>query len=135
MDQPLTHVIMLLAFGPGSPEGDVNDRIEMTVALTQQGHVDRKMYPDDPRPWTVTRSMPSGAARSGELIELDQGWGLRRIGEEDDPIWPLDIAIVRPGEYVTLRGPGGEDFVFRIVGVEPETQNSAEPLGPGTVMP
>ena len=36
----------------------------------------------------------------------------------DDPVWTLEARICRPGDYLTIRRPDGEELVFRIVAVE-----------------
>jgi len=45
---------------------------------------------------------------------------LRSVGGEDDPLFSLDVQIVRPGELVMVRRPGGDQLLYRIVAVEPD---------------
>ncbi|MBS0560744.1 MAG: hypothetical protein JSR21_11885 [Proteobacteria bacterium] len=107
-------IIALLASGPGQPEGDVAQGIELAVPLSPQGQVDpaaagalvRRFWPDRDE-WT------------GALEQIDGGWALRSTRGADEPLWELDLRIVRPGEYVSLRRPDGDDAIFRIVSVEP----------------
>jgi hypothetical protein len=50
---------------------------------------------------------------------LETGWALRNERSPDEPLWELDVRVLRPGEYITLRRPDGADAVFRVVSVEP----------------
>jgi len=107
-------IIALLASGPGHPEGDVAQGIELTVPLTPQGQIEPaaagaavRRFWRDREDWT------------GALEMIDAGWALRSTRSADEPLWEFDLRILRPGEYVSLRRPDGEDAVFRIVSVEP----------------
>lgn len=116
----MSHIVMLLANAPSLPDGDVSDRVEMQAALTGQGHIDEAAYADDPAPWTTRRITPDGRVYDGELIRVETGWAIRRCGSEDDPVWPFQPTILRPGEYATIRPPEGGDLTYRIVSVDPD---------------
>ncbi len=106
---------MLLAYGPDQPDGDLNDRIELSVPLTAQARLDESRTET---PWSSRRSLPDGRQHAGELVRAGDGWALRGMTAGDDaPLWDFEAAVLRPGEYVTLRRPGGEALVFRIVDV------------------
>ncbi len=110
-------VTLLLAFSPGQPAGDTADRIEMRVMLTPNGEIDERAFAADPQPWPMVRDIAGAPPSSGEVIRVDDGWALRRAGD-DDPVWLLDGKLFRPGEYVTLRAPSEGDLIFRVVGVD-----------------
>jgi hypothetical protein len=38
----------------------------------------------------------------------------------DEPLWEIEVRVVRPGDYITLRRPDGANAVFRIVSVDAE---------------
>ncbi len=116
----MPRVLMLLANGPDSPDGDTADRIALRVCLTAQGQIDEAAFHEDPLPWATQRTTPDGRVFMGELIRADGGWALRRSGSEDDPVWPFEPEIMRPGEYVTLRPPTGGELIYRIVGIDDE---------------
>ena len=80
-------ISMLLARGPGHPEGDVGARLELRAALTAQAHIDAAAYHADPRPWTTRRVEADGRIYAGELLLEESGWAIRRTGSEDDPLW------------------------------------------------
>ena len=105
----------LLASGPGFPEGDLNQGLELSVALTAQAQID----PAPTGEFRVRRFWPERDDWQGALEFLETGWALRNERSPDEPLWELDVRVVRPGEYVTLRRPDGADAVFRVVSVEP----------------
>lgn len=110
---------MLLAQGPGQPEGDLSERMELTVALTSQGHIDQAAFEEGQTPWLATRDHPSRARRQFELVRLDEGWALQSLRSEDDPLWTFIGGVFRPGELVVLRRPDREELIFRIVAADP----------------
>lgn len=115
----MVKLTMLLAQGPGLPEGDLADRIELSLALTPQGQIDVGAFDADPMPWLATRDHPSRSRRQFEFVRLDEGWALQSLRSEDDPLWTFSGAVYRPGELVLLRRPDGEELLFRIVSADP----------------
>ena len=115
----MVKLTMLLAQGPGLPEGDLADRIELSLALTSQGQIDVAAFEADPMPWLATRDHPSRQRRQFEFVRLDEGWALQSLRSEDDPLWTFCGAVYRPGELVMLRRPDGEELLFRIVSADP----------------
>ena len=115
----MARVMMLLAQGPGKPEGDIHEGIDMRACLNSQGQVDVGAYEADPLPWRVRRFWPGREDWFGHLIMLDDGqWGLLSEGGDNAPVWNISGRTFRPGEYVTLRRPDHEELIFRIVNVE-----------------
>ena len=114
----MQRIVMLLANGPGLPDGDIADRLEIQASLTGQGQIDEVAYVEDPLPWPTQRTTPDGRVYLGELIRVGTGWAIRRSGSEDDPVWPFEPALLRPGEYATMRPPEGGRLVYRVVSVE-----------------
>lgn len=114
----MKRIVLLLASGPGAPEGDISDRLELRACLTGQGQIDETAYVEDPLPWPTRRVTPDGRVYEGELIRLAGTWAIRRSRSEDDPLWPFEPTILRPGEYATLRPPEGGELIFRIVSVD-----------------
>jgi hypothetical protein len=108
-------VLALLANGPGFPEGDVAQGIELSVELTGQSQITPAIAMDGFR---ARRFWPDREDWQGALEWLETGWALRNERSLDEPLWELDVRTVRPGEYITLRRPDGGDAVFRIVSVE-----------------
>lgn len=111
---------MLLAQGPGQPEGDVDDRLIMGLCLTQQGLIDLDAYHATPSPWLATRERAGHEPRALEIVRIDEGWALQSTRSEDDPIWTFDGHVFRPGELVRLRRPDSQELLFRIVSIEQE---------------
>lgn len=125
MPEPvLTRVTALLAQGPGQPEGDIAHGLELALGLTSDGRIDPETYLIDPRPWTARRFRPDRPDWHGELVRDEASWILRRVAgadaAEDAPQWFLEVRSLHPGDYVTLRRPDGESFVFRVVGATRE---------------
>jgi hypothetical protein len=111
----MARIVMLLAHGPGRPEGDLADRLELTVVLTPQGALDEAALGG--ATWPARRLLPDGREFAGELVRAGAGWAVRGAAGEDAPLWDFEGRVFRPGEYVTLRRPGGDELVFRIVDV------------------
>src|ERR1700733_5284141 len=111
----MARVVMLLAHGPGQPEGDLSYRLEVSAVLTPQGMLDEAGFGAEP--WPSLRVLPDGREIAGELVRADAGWALRGTAGEDAPLWDFEWRVMRPGEYVTLRRPDGDELVFRIVDV------------------
>ncbi len=109
----------LLAQGPGLPDGDTERGLELRVCLTPQGLIDLPAWEADPLPWPARRFWPDRPDWSGELIRVEEMWALR-ARSDDEPLWDFEARVLRPGDYVTLRRPDGEELVFRIVSVDPD---------------
>lgn len=114
----MKRIVMLLANAPDAPDGDITDRLEVRAGLTAQGHIDESAYMDDPLPWATQRVTPEGRVYQGELIRTEGTWAIRRSGSEDDPVWPFEPTILRPGEYATVRPPEGGELIYRVVSVD-----------------
>ncbi len=115
----MARVVALLAHGPGLPEGDTLHGMELHLCLNGQGELDLGAYKADPQPWRVRRYWPHREDWWGQLIEVEGlGWALRAESDPDEPLWQFTLRRLRPGEYLTLRRPNGEELVFRIVQVE-----------------
>jgi hypothetical protein len=97
-------------------EGEVAERLELRLRLTPDGRI--AAAPLDGENWEVAWTGPDGEARAGELVQIDTGWALRHDQGDDDPVWPLQAGVLRPGESVTLREPDGGQTEFRVVSVE-----------------
>lgn len=109
---------MLLARGPGLPEGDLNDRMVMHLSLTPQGQLDPMAFETATQPWLSARDRPGLNTKTSELVHIDETWALKSLGDDDDPVWVVEGHVFRPGELVVLRRPDGEELLFRIVALE-----------------
>ena len=105
--------MMVLAHGPGLPEGDITDRMTLTTALTPQGHLDGEQ-PEG----TAVRERPGKSDKHSRLVSEEGSWVLRGLEGDDDPLWAVDARILRPGEPVVLRRPDGEELIYRVVASE-----------------
>ena len=114
----MTKITLLLAQGPGMPDGDIMDRLVLDLALTPQGQIDLGAYETASRPWLATREHSGSPPRHLEVIRIDEGWALQSTNSMDDPIWTFEGHVFRPGELVVLNRPDGETLLFRIVNTE-----------------
>ena len=114
----MAKLTMLLAQGPGMPDGNLEDRLITRLQLTPQGQIDSAAYDVDPSPWLAVRERPGAAPLHVELIRLDEGWALQSMRDADDPLWTFEGHVFRPGELVRLRRPDGQELLFRIVASE-----------------
>ncbi|RAI59541.1 hypothetical protein [Roseicella frigidaeris] len=118
-------VTLVVAAGPGYPQGSPDHRYEMTVELTPGGHLDAKAWAEAPQPWPARRLWPGGLSREGDVhFDPDtEGWSIRLFpgpGEAADA--PLHAQLrnagqLRPGAYVTIAEPNGVEYSYRVVGV------------------
>ena len=111
----MARIIMVLASAPGEPGGNVDHRLELTAVLTSQAALDEGA---PGMPWPALRVLPDGSRRAAALVRVEGGWALQGPAGEDSALWDFEGRVFRPGEYVTVRRPGGEELVFRIVEVE-----------------
>ena len=111
----MTKLTLVLAHGPDKPEGDIDDRLILDLALTSQGQIDAASYDSAPAPWLAARQYNGNAPRNLEVIRLDEGWALQSTNSLDDPIWVFEGHVFRPGELVRLRRPDGQEMLYRIV--------------------
>ena len=120
---------MTLLSGPGRPLGDANRRIRLELGLDPLGNPDPQAWLNDPAPWRAYLEAPDAPDRRGDIQhDADFGWHLRMPeGEnalDDASTWTIGFpnAPTRPGEIITTRGPDGEDWAWRIVSVEAQSE-------------
>ncbi|WP_198370242.1 hypothetical protein [Roseomonas rosulenta] len=116
--------MLVLAAGPGFPEGSPDHRYEIDLALDAGGHPDAAAWAADPEPWRARRIAPGVEPVQGDVqYEPDHGWSIRFFGAAaDSPDAPetrfeCGAEPVRPGEYVTVTEPDGAAFAYRVVAV------------------
>lgn len=117
-------VTLVMANGPGLPQGSAGHRYELDVALTPGGHLDADAWRNSAAPWPATRIWPGEPPSTGDVQwDEDTGWSLRFFpgdGERvDAPLHSLitNAGQLRPGEYVTIQEPDGGEYGYRVVGV------------------
>ena len=101
---------------PGQPGGDTRAGLEIETWLDSRGQIQPSPAERDHK--RVRRFWPDREDWLGELVAVDGGWGVRAIGDDDEPVWELQVRLLRPGEYITLIRPTDAELVFRIVNVE-----------------
>jgi hypothetical protein len=110
-------VTAVLVRGPGLPAGDVRAGLEMEVALDPSGEL--HILPDSTWAGRIRRRWPGRPDWEGELVRLDDAWGVRGLVDGDNaPVWELQGRSLRPGDYLTLVRPNDAESVFRVVNVE-----------------
>ena len=116
---------LVLASGPGFPEGDADQRYELEVTLNDQRQLDAAAWAADTSPWAACRLRPGQPDLCGDIQhDPDTGWSLRFFPPDADPAdAPLYGVLrpagdIRPGEYVTIGEPGGAEFAYRIVNLD-----------------
>ena len=114
----MTTLTLVLARGPGNPDGDIRDRLTINLTLTAQGQIDVNAHQADPNPWLAASKRPGAPDQALEVIRIDEGWALQSTSSMDDPIWLLQGHVFRPGELVRLQRPDGESLLYRIVAFE-----------------
>ncbi len=111
----MTRISMVLAHGPGLPDGDLTDRLTLITTLTPQGQLDPEYETG-----TAVRERPGQPDKPSVLVPQEGGWVLQSLQGDDDPLWTIDARLLRPGEPVVLRRPDGEELIYRIVASEIE---------------
>lgn len=117
-------VLLALAAGPGLPEGSPDHRWEIELVLDAGGRPDAAAWAEAEAPWRARRIAPGLPAEEGDVRhDPDHGWSIRFLGraaeDPDAPETRFDCGPdpVRPGEHVTVTGPDGTAFTYRVVGV------------------
>lgn len=118
-------VTLVVAAGPGYPQGSPDHRYEIKARLTPGGQLDAKAWDADPEPWPARRIVPGAPPRPGDLVfDADtESWAIRLYpapGQAADA--PLAAQIrhagqLRPGDYVTIEEPEGQEYSYRVVSV------------------
>ena len=114
----MVKLTLVLASGPGTPAGDLNDRMYLNAELTAQGQLDAAAWETGTTPWLSARDRPGRPKREGELVKIHEGWALRGLDGEDDPLYTLTAGVIRPGELVTISRLDGDEMIYRIVAVD-----------------
>jgi hypothetical protein len=114
----MTRVLMVLARGPDHPEGNLTDRLDLQVHLTAQGMLDAVAWETGHTPWLTSRQRSDHPRRDGELVKLEDGWAIRNLDREDDPLLAFSASLMRPGEVARVTRLDGEELTYRIVSVE-----------------
>jgi hypothetical protein len=119
----MAKVTLVLASGPGFPQGDPECRYEIEVTLDSTGRLNPEAWFADPNPWPARRHWRNEWPRDGD-VQLDEEtgiWALRffpKPGEAGEAP-PYEIVRtrvpMRPGEYLTVREPDGREYAYRIV--------------------
>ena len=115
-------VTLVLAAGPGFPQGSPDRRYELQATLDATGHLDAAAWRDDPVPWEARRFWPGEPPRRGDVQhDPETGWSLRFFpapGEAGDAP-PHEVIrgplLMRPGEYLSIREPDGTEYSYRVV--------------------
>ena len=110
----MVRVQMVLAAGPGLPEGNTEDRLTMEVVLGPLGRLDEASWHEG-TPWPASRERPGRQLRHSEIVLMEGQWAMRSTRGEDEPLWAMEAEVVRPGELVRLRRPDGEVLFYRVV--------------------
>ena len=117
-------VLLALSAGPGFPDGSPEHRYEIGMVLDAAGRPDGAAWAADPEPWRARRIVPDAAPMEGDVQhDPDHGWSIRFYGAApDSPDVPESRLVfgpepVRPGDYVTMTEPDGQDFTYRVVGI------------------
>jgi hypothetical protein len=114
----MTKVMMVLARGPDHPAGNLDDRLDLEVYLTPQGLLDTVAWETGQTPWLTSRHRSAHPRRDGELVKLADGWAIRNLDREDDPLLAFSASIIRPGEIARVTRLDGRELVYRIVAVD-----------------
>jgi hypothetical protein len=122
----MPRVDLVLATGPGFPQGSPERRYVLEVMLTPGGMLDEAAWQADPAPWSARRHWP-GDDRQGDVqLDPDSGWSLRLDPAEgpdpeahNAPLHAMlrNVGQLRPGEYVTIRETNGVEYAYRVVNV------------------
>ena len=81
-------VTLVVAAGPGFPQGSPEHRYEIGVTLTPGGHLDAAAWLADPNPWTARRIQPGSPPRPGDVVyDADtESWAIRQESPFTKPI-------------------------------------------------
>ena len=114
----LIRIVAVLASAPGQPVGDTTEILEFLADLTVDGWISAERWAAVADGCRARRVRGGREEWTGLLVREEGRWALRpRDGGEDVP-WFILVQRLRPGEYLTLQNPNGDELGFRIVNVE-----------------
>ena len=114
----LCRVTALLASAPGLPRGDTACGVELELCLNSASQPAPRASGTD-LPWSARRFWKDRPDWHGYLVPMDgDRWAMRGSDDPDGPLWELQVRLFRPGEYLMLRRPNGDELSFRIVSVQ-----------------
>ncbi len=114
----MTKVLMVLARGRDHPGGNLDDRLALQAHLTSQGLLDAVAWDTGHTPWLTSRQRSDQPRRDGELVKLADGWAIRNLDRDDDPLLAFSASIMRPGEIARVTRLDGGVLTYRIVSVD-----------------
>ena len=120
----LHRMTLVLARGPGHPDGDAAFGYDIIAPLNDEGHLDAAMWKAHRAACTVRRFRPGEDDRFGMLVHRAGGadgatWTIdydTSRDDDDESGYRLDRHIFRVGDYVTFR-EGRDEHAFRIVDI------------------
>lgn len=118
------HTIRLeLAREPKHPEGSPQHGYEFTAPLDRDGHFDAGDWRNVRSKCTMRRFWQGEDDQSGNLIRTRGGhWAFSYDPDtdaDDEVIFRFHRHVFKPGEYVSVTEPGGEQHTFRVVATKP----------------
>ncbi|HTM95308.1 MAG TPA: hypothetical protein VL100_05775, partial [Croceibacterium sp.] len=98
------------------PEGSPSRALILRLPLADDGLIDADEVGRNPAQATVKRLWPDEPDQQGYVIRTGATRAFSyAIGDDDDEdLFHLEAHPLRPGEYVTLTEPNGEQLPFRV---------------------
>lgn len=105
------------------PDGDPRVGYEFIAPLDSDGRFCREEWQRARKRCTVRHFQPAMDDMHGMLIHTASGdWAFSYdplSDDDDEAIFRLDAHTFRPGEYVSVKEPGGGLHTFRIAKIQP----------------
>jgi hypothetical protein len=111
----IRHVRLELARCHEFPEGSNAHGYELSLPLTEAGHLDHDAWSKHPRDFHFSRFWGDEEAR-GRLHHNRRGWALA-VGPDDEVIFKGDDHRFAAGDYVSINENDGVTRTFRVVEV------------------
>jgi hypothetical protein len=114
----LKQIRLELAREKEHPEGDARQGYEFIAPLDGKGRFCPKEWRRARKRCTVRQFRPDAVDLRGLLIHTDSGaWAFSYdplSDDDDEAVFRLDAHTLMPGEYVSVKEPGGNMHTFRV---------------------
>jgi hypothetical protein len=121
----LRKITLHLARQKGFPEGSARHGYTIVAPLTDEGRIDAEAWKDQRTACIVHRFWADEPPMRGVLVHRAGGvggatWSIdydKQSTDDDEDGFRFGDHLFRPGDYVSIREPGGEMNTFRVMAV------------------
>ena len=125
----LMRIRLELARTEDYPQGDAGQGYDFIVPLNSAGHIDANEWRKSRSACTVRQFEAGFVVRQGLVRHVGHGWRFdydHLSQQDDEAFFKLDRHVLAPGQYVSIKEPGGQMRPYRVVSVQLVTEEIAQ---------